>query len=277
MQDNQKNTFSDYVYDDNEEEEDERRGLMYPQINSFNYFVMEKLYNIVERLVVCFGGTSSSQEKKKTKHQPRFLKIKNVEIQKYPTHPPMEDAHLFPKADPLAKTGLKKLYPGEVRSISGSTYDSPVYVDLVEVDENDEVVDVILKRHLFFRLPIMVGSVFSNNEKEEDYGGYFIINGTERMIIPQETFAINKIIKYTSDEVEIHCKSNNLKYPIPIITRFCKKDNVIYWKASSKLQESIPIPILMCALLPHGNQIDPFEVFGKMFSDDGDFFMQSIY
>lgn len=270
MQDNHKNTFVEDVFDDLIEE-DERMGLVYPQINSYEIFIQEKISEIIERFTINFGNNSSSA--KRAKGVSRRLKIKNVQIQQYPTHDPMVDAHLFKKATEDARDGLKKLYPNEARSITGKTYDVPIFIDLVEVDEEDVVVDVVLKRHFFFRVPVMIGSCFSNNEREEDYGGYFIINGTERVLVTQEAFAINKIIKYSNEEVEIHCKSGNVRYQIPIITRLLKKNGIIYWKATAKLKESIPIPILLCAILPHANAIDPF----IEFKDLGDCFLQSIY
>jgi DNA-directed RNA polymerase II subunit RPB2 len=107
------------------------------------------------------------------------------------------------------------MYPNEAR-LRNMTYGTTIHFD-VDVDfyimENEEVVkqSITLEKIYLGKFPIMLGSDlcilknmpkqvrFNMGECRNDIGGYFIIDGLERTIIPQEKFADNML--YIRDKV----------------------------------------------------------------------------
>ncbi|PSP39249.1 DNA-directed RNA polymerase subunit B'' [Halobacteriales archaeon SW_8_65_20] len=112
------------------------------------------------------------------------------------------------------------LYPQEAR-LRNITYSAPVFMEMDIVrggdEEPEQVVDTAETK--IGRMPIMVGSEkcniagFSDEELIEigedpaDPGGYFIVNGSERVLMTSEDLAPNKILaeydtKY-GDEIQV--------------------------------------------------------------------------
>ncbi|MFT4958898.1 MAG: hypothetical protein ACI9EZ_002232, partial [Halobacteriales archaeon] len=112
------------------------------------------------------------------------------------------------------------LYPQEAR-LRNITYSAPVFMEMSIVkggeEEEERVVDTTETK--VGRMPIMVGSNkcnisgFSDEELIEigedpvDPGGYFIVNGSERVLMTSEDLAPNKILaeydtKY-GDEIQV--------------------------------------------------------------------------
>jgi DNA-directed RNA polymerase subunit B" len=95
-----------------------------------------------------------------------------------------------------------ELYPSEAR-LRNLTYAAPIQLGLTLVHGSDRQEPVITT---IGQLPIMVGSVSCNlygmNDAERiargedafDPGGYFIVNGTERVLMTLEDLASNKIM-----------------------------------------------------------------------------------
>jgi DNA-directed RNA polymerase beta subunit len=52
---------------------------------------------------------------------------------------------------------------------------------------------------------------FNMGECRNDYGGYFIINGKEKVIIPQETFANNMIYVKKNSKLDIYSYSAEIR------------------------------------------------------------------
>jgi DNA-directed RNA polymerase subunit B" len=112
------------------------------------------------------------------------------------------------------------LYPQEAR-LRNITYSAPVFMEMSIVkggeEEEERVLDTTETK--VGRMPIMVGSEkcniagFSDDELVEigedpaDPGGYFIINGSERVLMTSEDLAPNKILaEYDSkygDEIQV--------------------------------------------------------------------------
>jgi len=112
------------------------------------------------------------------------------------------------------------LYPQEAR-LRNITYSAPVFMEMSIVrggeDEPEQVVDTTETK--VGRMPIMVGSNkcnmagFSDDELIDigedpvDPGGYFIVNGSERVLMTSEDLAPNKILaEYDSkygDEIQV--------------------------------------------------------------------------
>jgi DNA-directed RNA polymerase II subunit RPB2 len=114
------------------------------------------------------------------------------------------------------------LMPNEAR-LRNLTYSSPLYCDvyktLVSVDENDEtagevVISQDLEKVLIGRIPIMIKSRFCvlNKQGDEslikygecvsDPGGYFIINGSEKVIVAQEQLSWNHVYIFKKTETQ---------------------------------------------------------------------------
>jgi DNA-directed RNA polymerase subunit B" len=112
------------------------------------------------------------------------------------------------------------LYPQEAR-LRNITYSAPVFMELAIVkggeEEEERVVDQTETK--IGRMPVMVGSNKCNisgftreelidiGEDPADPGGYFIVNGSERVLMTSEDLAPNKILaeydtKY-GDEVQV--------------------------------------------------------------------------
>ncbi len=101
-----------------------------------------------------------------------------------------------------AEGAVRKIHPSEAR-LRDLSYVAPVYVEITPVINKNEQEPVKVK---IGELPVMIGSKicslnnFSKEELEEvgedpqDPGGYFIINGTERVLVLIEEIAPNRMI-----------------------------------------------------------------------------------
>ena len=102
---------------------------------------------------------------------------------------------------------IKKMYPHDARSMR-ITYDIPIYCDITTIMENTLTKSRDInhsERVLLARVPLMLHSskcsLYNANKKERmkhfecpnDPGGYFIINGKERVLVGQVRGLYNKI------------------------------------------------------------------------------------
>jgi len=103
------------------------------------------------------------------------------------------------------------MYPNDARLRNmtyGTTIHYDVEIDVIYYDEEAKerkTKSVLLEKIYLGRFPIMLKSklcilnklspevCFNMGECRNDYGGYFIIDGKEKLIIPQETFADNML------------------------------------------------------------------------------------
>ncbi|MEO0236806.1 MAG: hypothetical protein ABIN35_01045 [candidate division WOR-3 bacterium] len=139
---------------------------------------------------------------------------------------------------------IKPLYPREAR-LRGLTYASPMFIDIhyqyqtqgiegLECDE-DLSKSKIISKIPFMKLPIMVHSKYCYlseytenslpelGECEYDQGGYFIVNGGEKVIISQERIAENQVFVWAplksstsrfTHEAEIKSSIDQRFYPV---------------------------------------------------------------
>lgn len=105
--------------------------------------------------------------------------------------------------------GFKPLLPNEAR-LRDLNYSGPLFVDYVlELRNNDKVIDAIIEHKVpLTRIPIMLNSMYCHlhgkNPKEReamgesltDLGGYFVLNGNEKVIIAQERPVDNNIMSF---------------------------------------------------------------------------------
>jgi DNA-directed RNA polymerase II subunit RPB2 len=123
----------------------------------------------------------------------------------------------------------KPMYPSEAR-FRNMSYSSTLYIDLeIQIWLNPMCEDksLICKKEIkninIGKIPIMVNSKYcllKNNKKSEecehDLGGYFIINGNEKVIVGQDKIADNKVYVFLASK-------SNPKYSHIAEVKSCKE------------------------------------------------------
>lgn len=110
-----------------------------------------------------------------------------------------------------ADGSVRNILPSEAR-IRNLTYSAPMYVEMTPILNNIESETITVN---FGDLPVMVKSkicplsrmskneLIENGEDPDDPGGYFIINGTERILVLVEEIAPNRVITTKVDSGNI--------------------------------------------------------------------------
>ena len=236
-------------------------------LNSFNYFMGTELQAIVR--------------------EKEFNPIKifnkdtwNEELQIYTETYQIEFGKIYISKPVLYDSPNKPMYPYEAR-LRKLTYGANLYIDIhhktIKVDPSTGEQEInsypTLEKYPCGRMPIMVGSKYcvlseqNNLTKMEmgegiyDYGGYFIIKGSEKVIISQEKKCENKICcfkqkttqsKY-SENAEISCiHPDNPSVISPVWVRMKAKEesyggNVIRVRIR-RMKQDIPLVIIFRAL-----------------------------
>ncbi|MEM3615339.1 MAG: DNA-directed RNA polymerase subunit B [Candidatus Methanomethylicia archaeon] len=152
------------------------KGLVKQHLDSFNDFISKGLQQIVDE-----------QGEIETNIPGLKIKLDKIEVDE-------------PKI--LEADGSEEdIYPMEAR-LRNLTYAASIYLIVTPIEDNIEGERVKL---FIGRLPIMVKSIkcklhglseeqlIQHGEDPEDPGGYFIINGSERVLVAQEDLAANRI------------------------------------------------------------------------------------
>jgi len=183
-------------------------------LNSFNYFMNNQLQSIVK--------------------EKEFNPIKifnkdtwNDDLQLYMETYQIEFGKIYISKPVLYDAPNKPMYPSEAR-LRKLTYGANLYIDIhhktVKIDPNTGIHENIpyptLEKYPCGRMPIMVGSKYcvlseQNNmtkmdmgEGIYDYGGYFIVKGSEKIIISQEKKCENKICCFKQKGVQSKYSEN---------------------------------------------------------------------
>ncbi|GMM30086.1 DNA-directed RNA polymerase III core subunit [Martiniozyma asiatica (nom. inval.)] len=207
------------------------KGLVKQHLDSYNYFVDVDLKKIIR-----------ANEKVLSDVDPDFyLKYLDIRI------------GYKSKGDPNKPEVL--LPPHECR-LRDLTYSAPIYVD-VEYTRGRKI---IIHRDLEIgRMPIMLRAnkcVLDGRTEEEmaylnecplDPGGYFIVNGTEKVILVQEQLSKNRIIVEADEkkgivQASVTSSTHERKSKTYVVT----KNDKIYLKHNS-VSEEIPIVIVLKA------------------------------
>jgi DNA-directed RNA polymerase subunit B len=161
----------------------EDEGLVQHHLRSYNYFIKEGL----QQLLQSFGDHEI-----KTKHGTVIVKFGKVEVGE-------------PFKREVEAPTLQKLYPSEAR-LRNLTYEAPIYVYMNIYLDGKPIGGPAPERVWVGTIPVMVKSdicllskmtpdeLMSAGEDPNDPGGYFIINGSERVIVAIEDLAPNRII-----------------------------------------------------------------------------------
>lgn len=185
----------------------EEKGLVRQQLDSFNDFINTSLQEIVDenKLITI---------KPQSQHVPGVQVDDDVERsyeiefeQIYLSKP------IFIEAD--GETAV--LFPKEAR-LRNLTYAAPLYVDLerrdkvLHPDGNEEVEVIPYPKIYLGDVPIMLRSDYCNlsgkserdlcdlGECPYDQGGYFVINGSEKVLIAQERMANNHVYVFRKSQ-----------------------------------------------------------------------------
>ncbi len=209
-------------------------GLIRFQMESFEDFVENRIQKIIDEIGVI---------------QPEVPEIGDLEIR-------LGKVRIGEPYIREADGSIRKILPREAR-LRDITYAAPIYVEATTVVNGAELDTVEV--HIG-DLPIMVKSKFcplSRMSREElieagedpdDPGGYFIVNGTERVVISLEEIAPNRIILETQEGnyphiVRINSERNGFIQK-HLIER--KDDGMIF--ASFANLRRIPVIVLFKAL-----------------------------
>ncbi|MCD6477464.1 MAG: DNA-directed RNA polymerase subunit B'' [Candidatus Aenigmarchaeota archaeon] len=210
----------------------ENRGLIKYQINSYNDFIKNRLQKIFDEI----GEIKPESEKLKDFK----VKIGKVRVGR----PSVKEAD----------GSLRKILPMEAR-LRDLTYSAPIFLEMTPMigDNEQETSEVKIGE-----LPVMLKSEIcplSGMSKEElidagedpdDPGGYFIINGTERVLTLMEEIAPNKVIlEMRNGEASGRITSERRGWGQKH-TMARKKDGV--WIISFASLKNFPIVVLLRAL-----------------------------
>jgi len=185
--------------------ENRGRELVKHHLDSYNNFISEKINHI-------FDGFNPVE----ITHQylPELSELHGVPMFKYYMNIKM---HNYSITKPLIheKDGSTKvMMPIDARN-RNLTYSSPMTIDMVietrtfDEEKQDYVNDRKYMNNIpLGHLPVMVGSRYCNlnldpgcrDECPYDLLGYFIINGTEKVIIPQDRIAENKTCVFINNK-----------------------------------------------------------------------------
>jgi DNA-directed RNA polymerase beta subunit len=168
---------------------------------------------------------------------------------------------------------IKTMTPNDARQ-RNFTYASPLYVDvhiyaksIEDIEEKPIIANKIIKNVCLGKIPIMVKSEyclsknyeFSTNECKYDYGGYFIVNGNEKVIISQDRIAENKTFVFVNNKISTYSftaevrsvQENKLNVPKITTLKMSSKANQFghYIRANiHHIKHDIPVFILFKAL-----------------------------
>ena len=152
----------------------EEHDLVEQHIESYNEFVDTLLPNIVNEYKHTIIGENKDIQ----------ISLKNICINR-PTHTESDDS-------------TQVLMPHEAR-LRNITYACTIFVDIHIQIENEE--KTVFDNCALCKIPVMVGSKMcnlsvgnlKNKECEHDRGGYFIVNGNEKVLIAQEKMNNNHV------------------------------------------------------------------------------------
>lgn len=206
------------------------KGLVKQHIDSFNYFINVDLKKIVQANATVLCDTD-----------PMFyLKYLDVRV----GTPDFEDGFNI----------TKNTTPHECR-LRDMTYSAPIYVDIEYTRSGQRVVRTDL---LLARMPIMLRSsncVLANktefelstvNECPHDPGGYFIVRGTEKVIIIQEQLSWNKMITeeyHGTVQCQVTSSTKERKSRTIVLSKHSK-----YYLRHNQMAEDIPLVVIFKAM-----------------------------
>lgn len=239
----------------------QRNILTIHQINSFNKFMYENIGDIIEQfnpMIVKVDKLNEEDNKAMT----FIIKITFSNPRTPKPYHQEDNGSIYP------------MYPNQAR-IRNLSYTSKLFIDAVhEVTKLDDKNNIIF--HKIYetnkipigKIPIMLQSDFcvlsdipresfhSVGEDIYDYGGYFIINGSEKVIVPQKIENMNNVFLYKNGKgnpfpyvCKIESKiENRYESPHVVYVKHAEKDNIIYVRILQQISADIPLFVVFRAL-----------------------------
>jgi DNA-directed RNA polymerase II subunit RPB2 len=189
--------------------DDARKNLVRHQLDSFADFVFHRIPATIAQCNDVHADADYLPELKRFRHR-LTVRIENPQL----TRPTSVD-----------KDGIvRPLTPHEAR-LRGISYSGNLYVDIhvssqtiaeddCEANRRPNTDQKVLRNVLVGKIPIMVGSKYciyrsvpllSAGECRYDPGGYFIINGNEKVIISNDRMAENKTFVFANNKAVVSC------------------------------------------------------------------------
>ncbi|PSR87063.1 DNA-directed RNA polymerase III subunit RPC2 [Coniella lustricola] len=211
------------------------KGLIKQHIDSYNYFIEQDIKDILKANRIIRSDVDSSF----------YLEFLDIRVE-MPT-----------RADQAASYKAKShVTPMECR-LRDMTYAAPIVIDIAYIRDRKKI---IRRNVLLGRMPIMLKSskcvlAGANNAQMElmnecplDPGGYFIIGGTEKVILIQEQLSKNRVIVEADEKKEtiqasVTSSTHERKSKTYVIM---KKDRIVL--RHNILVEDVPIAIVLKAL-----------------------------
>ncbi|KAG0438371.1 DNA-directed RNA polymerase III subunit RPC2 [Dictyocoela muelleri] len=214
------------------------KGLTRQQVSSFNSFISSELPSILKANNIVDSVIDPTF----------YLKYNRIWVDK-----PMIEEHM----------NKYPVYPNDCR-IRNMTYSGNVYVDIEYVKNKS----IVKKRDVFIgKIPVMLRSdlchlkepdlILSNESQFQrnarmgecplDPGGYFIINGTEKVILMQEQLSKNRIIVDIDPKLGLNSQVTSSTHDRKSKTLIVFKQGALFVKNNS-LKEDIPFCVVMRAL-----------------------------
>ena len=214
----------------------EEKGLVRQHLDSYNEFIDHGLQEVID---------SIGEVEIPSPEGPYKIVFGRVRV----GAPRVKDIHV----------GDKALYPREAR-IRNLTYAAPVFLEMKKVQggreyEPEEVpigdIPVMLRSKICRLSQMPVEEQIAVGEDPDDPGGYFIINGSERVIVSLEDLAPNRIlVDIDTRRVKPTYRAKILSATLGFRSRVevtLKPDGIIY-VSMPRVPSQIPFPIVMRAL-----------------------------
>ncbi|XP_014403958.1 PREDICTED: DNA-directed RNA polymerase II subunit RPB2 isoform X1 [Myotis brandtii] len=178
----------------------DEKGLVRQQLDSFDEFIQMSVQRIVEDAPPIDLQAEAQHASGEVEEPPRYLlKFEQIYLSK-PTHWERDGAP-------------SPMMPNEAR-LRNLTYSAPLYVDITKtvIKKGEEQLQTQHQKTCIGKIPIMLRSTYcllngltdrdlcELNECPLDPGGYFIINGSEKVLIAQEKMATNTVYVFAKKD-----------------------------------------------------------------------------
>ncbi|KTG43148.1 hypothetical protein cypCar_00020880 [Cyprinus carpio] len=178
----------------------DEKGLVRQQLDSFDEFIQMSVQRIVEDAPPIDLQAEAQHTSGEVEEPPRYLlKFEQIYLSK-PTHWERDGAP-------------SPMMPNEAR-LRNLTYSAPLYVDITKtiIKDGEEQQQTQHQKTFIGKIPIMLRSTYcllsgltdrdlcELNECPLDPGGYFIINGSEKVLIAQEKMATNTVYVFAKKD-----------------------------------------------------------------------------
>lgn len=218
-------------------------GLVHIQLDSYNFFVTHEIQKIMADIPDIVVKRIDMPPNKTGRYEYSFGKVF------------IDTPHIVNE-----DRNIRPIYPKEVRE-RDLNYSAPVFVDIItKVYEDEALKEIKCKNRVnLCYIPVMVGSVICNlynkNERDRvelgecymDQGGYFILGGVERVLIPQMHLKYNCIQVIQQSETV----SEKYKYICEIRTNsetgYSVLIRVLFPKEGRSMYFSLPNIDVICA------------------------------